>query len=73
MGYQKNQIFELSGVNIIDYLELYRKNTFHNQESYKLDYIAQFELGKGKIDYSEFGSLHTLYRKDYGKFLEYNV
>ena len=73
MGYQKNQIFELSGVNIIDYLELYRKNTFHNQESYKLDYIAQFELGKGKIDYSEFGSLHTLYRQDYGKFLEYNV
>tara|TARA_B100000902_G_scaffold395495_1_gene454196 strand:+ start:1040 stop:3550 length:2511 start_codon:yes stop_codon:yes gene_type:complete len=73
MGYQKNQIFELSGVNIIDYLELYRKNTFHNQESYKLDYIAQFELGKGKIDYSDFGSLHTLYRQDYGKFLEYNV
>ena len=73
MGYQKNQIFELSGVNIIDYLELYRKNTFHNQESYKLDYIAQFELGKGKLDYSDFGSLHTLYRQDYGKFLEYNV
>ena len=45
--YQKNQIFELS-VNIIDYLELYRKNTFHNQESYKLDYIAQFELAKVK-------------------------
>ena len=73
MGYQKNQIFELSGVNIVDYLELYRKNTFHNQESYKLDYIAQFELGKGKLDYSDFGSLHTLYRQDYGKFLEYNV
>ena len=73
MGYQKNQIFELSGVNIVDYLELYRKNTFHNQESYKLDYIAQFELGKGKLDYSDFGSLHTLYRQDFGIFLEYNV
>tara|TARA_B110000444_G_scaffold207080_1_gene200906 strand:- start:6674 stop:9181 length:2508 start_codon:yes stop_codon:yes gene_type:complete len=72
-GYQKTQIFDLYGVNIVDYLELYRKSTFHNQESYKLDYIAHFELGKKKLDYSEYGSLHTLYKNNYAKFLEYNV
>ena len=72
-GYQKNQVFDLSGVNVVDYLELYKRSTFHNQESYKLDYIAHFELGKKKLDYSEYGSLHTLYKNNYAKYLEYNV
>ena len=72
-GYQKQQVYDLLGVNVIDYLELYRKRTFSNQESYRLDHIANVELGKGKLDYSEYGSLHTLYRQDYAKFLEYNV
>ena len=72
-GYQKNQVFTLYGVNVLDYLELYRKNTFTKQESYKLDHIAHVELGKGKLDYTEYGSLHTLYRTNYPLFLEYNV
>ncbi len=72
-GYQKQQVFNLYGINVLDYLELYRKHTFVNQESYRLDHIANVELGKGKVDYSEYGNLHTLYRQDYEKFLEYNV
>jgi len=72
-GYQKNMVYTLHGVNVLDYLELYRKHTFVNQESYKLDHIAQVELGTGKLDYSEYGNLHTLYKSDYAKFLEYNV
>ena len=72
-GYQVNQVYDLYGINTMDYLDLYKKNTFTNQQSYKLDHIAHVELGKGKIDYSEYGSLHTLYKEDYGKFLEYNV
>ena len=72
-GYQKNMVFNLYGVNVLDYLELYRKHTFVNQESYRLDHIANVELGKGKLDYSEYGNLHALYRQDYAKFLEYNV
>ena len=60
-------------MNVLDYLELYRKHTFVNQESYRLDHIANVELGKSKLDYSEYGNLHTLYKQDYPKFLEYNV
>jgi DNA polymerase elongation subunit (family B) len=60
-------------VNVIDYLELYRNRTFANRESYTLDYISHFELGKKKLDYSEYGSLHTLYKNNYAKYLEYNV
>jgi len=72
-GYQKNMVYTLYGVNVLDYLELYKKHTFVNQSSYKLENIAQVELGTGKLDYSEYGSLHTLYRQDYHKFLEYNL
>jgi len=72
-GYQKNMAYTLYGVNIVDYLDLYRKHTFVNQESYRLDHISNVELGTGKLDYSEYGSLHTLYRQDYAKFLEYNL
>ena len=70
---QKQMIFNLYGINVLDYLEIYRKHTFVNQESYKLENIAQVELGTGKLDYSEYGNLHTLYKQDYPKFLEYNV
>ena len=73
MGYQNNMAYTLYGINIVDYLDLYRKHTFINQESYRLDHIANVELGKGKLDYSEYGNLHTLYRENYSKFLEYNV
>ena len=69
----KQMSYTLHGVNVLDYLELYRKHTFVNQESYKLEHIAQVELGTGKLDYSEYGNLHTLYKQDYAKFLEYNV
>ena len=34
------------GVATLDYLDLYRKFTYTNQESYRLDHIAFVELGK---------------------------
>ena len=72
-GYQKNQKYTLYGVNVIDYMELYQKRTFVNQESYSLNHISHVELGKAKLDYSEHGSLHGLYKNDYSKYLAYNV
>jgi DNA polymerase elongation subunit (family B) len=46
---------------------------FGNQESYKLDFIAQVELGEKKIDYSEYGNLLELYKNNFQKFIEYNI
>jgi len=63
----------ISGISVLDYIELYQKFTYVNRESYRLDYIANVELGERKLSYSEFGSLHTLYKRDYHKFIEYNV
>lgn len=70
---KENQSYEPVGITVLDYYQLYRKFMFGNQESYKLDYISQVELGEKKVDYSEYGNLLELYKKDYQKFIEYNI
>ena len=67
------EFYDISGVAILDYIQLYRKFTYTQQESYRLDSIAHVELGEKKLDYSEFETLHQLYKHDYQKFIEYNI
>ncbi len=64
---------DIIGVTILDYMNLYKKFTYSQQESYALDYIGQAELGEKKLDYSEYGTLNELYKQDYQKFLDYNI
>ena len=64
---------DIVGVTILDYMNLYKKFTYSQQESYALDYIGQAELGEKKLDYSEYGTLNELYKQDYQKFLDYNI
>jgi DNA polymerase elongation subunit (family B) len=61
------------GIAILDYLPLYRKFTYNQQESYSLDHIAFVEIGKRKLDYSEYESLQALYEQNYEMFIDYNI
>ena len=72
---RKMTVYELVGVGDLDYLELYKwySPSGKSQESYRLDAIAQFELGEGKISYEEYENLHQLYRLNYQLFIEYNI
>jgi DNA polymerase elongation subunit (family B) len=70
---KKITIFFPVGIAVLDYLQLYRKFTFEPQETYRLDAIAEYELGERKLDYSDYGSLHKLYNEDHQKFIEYNI
>ena len=70
---RENQVFIPVGVSVLDYYNLYRKFTYTQQESYKLDHIAFVEIGERKLDYSEYETLLELYKKDYQKFIEYNI
>ena len=67
--------FVPSGISVLDYIELYKKFApgGQSQESYKLDAICNVELGERKLSYDEYGSLHTLYKTNYQKFIEYNI
>ena len=72
MGREFNT-FDIAGVTTLDYLELYKKFTYTNQESYRLDYIAQVELGQKKLDHSEFDTFKDFYNGNWKKFVDYNI
>ena len=66
-------VFDIMGIAVLDYLDLYKKFTYTAQESYKLDHIAKVELGKEKLDYGEYDSFRLFYKNNWQKFVEYNV
>ena len=66
-------VYDIGGVTVLDYLDLYRKFTYKAQESYKLDYIGEVELGKKKLDHSEFDTFKDFYTKAWNKFVDYNI
>mgnify|MGYP005620988945 CR=1 FL=1 len=70
---RKNYAYDISGVNILDYLDLYRKFTYSNQESYRLDHIAFVELGQRKVNHDEYENFKDFYTRDWQKFMEYNI
>jgi len=62
--------YDLVGRIHMDYLQLYRKHTYHEMHSYRLDFVGEYDVGDKKIHYE--GSLDKLYNEDFEKFIEYN-
>jgi len=63
--------YKIAGVSILDYLSLYKKYTFSERPSYRLDDICEYEIGEKKIEYE--GTLNDLYENDLQKFVQYNL
>ena len=57
------QLYDIQGVAHLDYYDLYRKFTYTNQESYRLDHIAFVELGERKDD-NPYETFREWYIKD---------
>lgn len=72
IGGREQLIYDWTGISLIDYLDLYRKFSYKSQESYKLDYIAQEELGKAKIK-SKYSTFKEFYTNDWELFVDYNI
>ena len=66
-------VYDIAGVTVLDYMDLYKKFTYKAQESYRLDYIGEVELGNKKLDHSEFDTFKDFYTKGWNKFVDYNV
>lgn len=62
--------YDLIGRVHMDYLELYQKFVPDERQSYKLDYIGEYEVGENKVEYE--GTLDQLYNNDFRKFVLYN-
>jgi DNA polymerase elongation subunit (family B) len=67
--------FEIYGVQQVDYFDLFQKfgYSYGTQSSYSLDHISSVVLGEKKLSYDEYGSLHTLYKSNHQKFIDYNI
>ena len=64
--------YELSGISILDYLNLYKKYSFKNPENYRLDTVAYNELGDRKLDHTKYDTFKEFYTKDWDTFVLYN-
>ena len=65
--------FDIAGITILDYMDIYKKFTYTNRESYRLDVIANIELGQKKLDHSEFETFKDFYTYGWTKFVDYNL
>lgn len=69
---QTQQKWTLEGTSSLDMLDLYKKYTFVDKPSFKLDYIANLELGTAKTDYGDI-SLAQLSDENWDLYVEYNI
>jgi len=67
--YKKRYV--IAGVSCLDYFALYKKFSFIQQSSYRLDYIGEVEVGMKKVSYE--GTLNDLYENDLQTFIDYNI
>lgn len=72
---KEHQAYDIYGMQQLDYIDLFRKfgYTYGQQESYKLDHIAHVVLGERKLSFDEYSNLHTLYKNDFQRFIDYNI
>ena len=64
--------YKLFGICMLDYLDLYRWFIPTRQESYRLDFIGELELGQSKHD-NPYDTFKDFYEKDFQKFVDYNI
>jgi len=65
-------IYNILGITNLDYLDLYQWFIPTRQESYKLDFIGELELGRGK-DEMKHDTFKDWYTKDFQSFIDYNI
>jgi DNA polymerase elongation subunit (family B) len=66
-----SETYDLVGRVHVDSLNLYRKYTYEERHSYRLDAIGEIEVGENKTAYE--GTLDQLYNNDFKKFIQYNI
>lgn len=63
----------IAGIELLDYMELYKWYSPNNLERHTLEFVSTYELEKGKIDYSEYKDLNDLYRNNWDLYVTYNI
>lgn len=62
-AYGQETIYNIVGINILDYMDLYKKYSFTNLPSYNLETASRFDNLEGKVQYT--GPINKLRDGDY--------
>ena len=65
-------VYDVFGIAMLDYLDLYKWFIPTRQESYKLDFIGELELNQPKNE-NPYDTFKDFYTKDFQKFIDYNI
>jgi len=72
---ERGKCYEIAGISVLDYMELYKKLAQGNRERYSLEFICNHEKikidGESKKKYK--GSLKDFYTNHWEEFVEYNI
>jgi len=63
----------IQGIQILDYIELYKKFIPGGREAFTLNFISKYELGEEKVEYQDFDNLKDFYIKDPQLATDYNI
>lgn len=61
----------IAGLSILDGMDLYKNFVYDKKISYSLGAIGLEEVGEGKLEFE--GTINTLWKTDWNKYVEYNV
>lgn len=60
-----------AGINLLDYMQVYKTFSIKDQPSYSLNYICQDEINDGKTELD--GQMNIIYKSNWNLFVEYNI
>jgi hypothetical protein len=63
--------YDIIGINCLDYMDLMKKYTYSGRDSWKLDNVAEDELGRKKLPFD--GSFKDHYTTAWDHFVAYNI
>lgn len=69
---EDSRSIEIAGISVIDYMDVFKWYHPEKLNSYSLDNVSKYVLDKGKLDYSEYGSLSKLYHENWNMYVDYN-
>ena len=65
--------YQLYGITVLDYLQLFKKFAFIGVENYRLNTVAEEVLNEKKLEHEEYDTFKEFYTQNFTLFVKYNV
>jgi DNA polymerase elongation subunit (family B) len=65
--------YQIYGITVLDYLQLFKKFAFISVENYRLNTVAEQVLKETKLDHDEYETFKDFYTQNFTLFIRYNI